>query len=135
MEHLPDHIIFFDGHCHLCSGAVQWILKRDKRRVFFFAPLQSGTAATLLPPEMSDLQNMGTFVYVRNGVLLIRSTAALAMLNQLGGIWSVLSWLKVVPRPIRDAAYNLVARNRYKWFGKREVCMMPQPGNAERFLD
>ncbi|TMI97370.1 MAG: thiol-disulfide oxidoreductase DCC family protein [Bacteroidetes bacterium] len=121
-------VILFDGVCNLCSGSVQFILKRDKEKRFLFASLQSTYGQSLL--KQLDLP---TELY-EGGKVFTRSTAALKMFSQLKG-WSWVKIFWVVPKFIRDAVYNLIAKNRYKWFGKKEECWLPTPDLKARFLD
>ena len=128
-------LLLFDGVCNFCNGSVQYILERDRREAFCFASLQSPlgqkiTAAMGIPP-----QTMDTFVMLENGRAYTRSTAALRVLRRLGGWRALFYGLILFPRPLRDAVYSLIARNRYRWFGKRDSCMMPTPELRRRFLD
>ena len=133
-------IILYDGVCGLCNRLVQFILKRDKRDYFRFASLQSDWSATLLQRHNLDPADLDT-VYVvvdyaqPNERLLARSDAILFLLVELGGIWKVAVVGKALPRTLRDAIYALVARNRYRVFGKYESCMLPEPQHRAKFLD
>lgn len=129
---LPDHLILFDGVCNLCNGAVRFIIQRDRRQIFHFATLQSETARRLLGADGTE--DAITLVYWRHGRPLVRSTAALHVARELSGAWPLAYGLILVPRFLRDALYNYVARNRYRWYGRRETCMLPDPGLAARFL-
>lgn len=126
-------IVFFDGVCLLCNGFVDFVLSRDVERKFQFPPLQGTRASELLAPELrSDLQ---TVVLWSQGQVLTRSDAVLTVLTQLGGVWSLAKIFWVVPRPLRDLFYRLVASNRYSWFGRRETCRLPTKEERERILD
>ncbi|TLD71956.1 thiol-disulfide oxidoreductase DCC family protein [Phragmitibacter flavus] len=127
-------IILFDGVCHLCAGAVQFILKRDPKAIFRFAPLQSPLGIELRQQHHLDSTTVDTLVLIENGNAYTRSSAALHIAKQLNAAWPLCYAAIIIPRPLRDAAYNFIARNRYRWFGKSEACMMPQPGWKERFL-
>jgi predicted DCC family thiol-disulfide oxidoreductase YuxK len=133
-SHLPpDHpIVFFDGVCGLCNASVDRLLKWDQRGVLRFAPLQGITAANMLPPHM--VQDLDSLVLLDDQGLHQRSDAALLALKYAGGPWRLLSTLRVVPRPLRDAVYGLIARRRYQWFGRKESCRVPGPHERERFL-
>jgi predicted DCC family thiol-disulfide oxidoreductase YuxK len=127
-------ILLFDGVCNLCSGAVRFVIRHDPRGRFRFAALQSETGRRLLvrhglPPDALD-----TFVLIEGESCFTRSDAALELARRLGGAGRALAILRLVPRPIRDAAYGLVVRNRYRWFGKSDRCMVPTPELARRFL-
>ena len=116
-------VILFDGVCNLCNSSVQFVIRRDRRARFKFAPLQSqGEAAG------------DSIVLVDNGRRYTRSTAALRIARHLDFPWNLAYALIVVPRPLRDAAYDFIARRRYRWFGRRDVCMTPTPELRSRFL-
>jgi predicted DCC family thiol-disulfide oxidoreductase YuxK len=127
-------VILFDGVCHLCNSSVNFIIRRDPRAHFKFAPLQSPTGQAFLRRHHLSLDRLDTFVLIERGRAYIRSTAALRVARQLSGLWPVAYLLVVVPRPIRDVVYKVIAQNRYKWFGKREECMIPTAEVRERFL-
>ena len=126
-------IIFFDGYCVLCNGFVDFIYRRDKKRDFAFASLQGETAKRLLPGHCLD--EFRSVVYLANGNCELRSTAVLSILGRLGGAYKVALVLKIVPRPLRDFVYDWIASHRYRWFGKREQCRLPQPEDKGRMLD
>lgn len=131
-------IILFDGVCNLCSRSVRFVIRRDPHARFRFAALQSdaarracaGVGAT--PPAVVEPD---TIIVIVNGRALERSDAALAIAARLGFPWRLLAALRIVPRPIRDAAYRFVARNRYRWFGRTDACMVPTPELRARFID
>ncbi len=127
-------ILLFDGVCNLCDGFVQFIMKRDKKAAFRFAPLQSEAGSLLL--EHFDLKSgeVDSVVLIENGVANIRSTAALRAGKRLGGLWILPYAFMVIPPFIRDAVYKFIANNRYKWFGKKDSCMIPSPEVRSRFL-
>ncbi len=128
-------ILFFDGECNLCNGLVQFVLKHDKKKIFFFSTLQSaaGKEAKASAPNAVG-RNSDTFILYYNSAYYSRSSAALHVFRLLGGIWAGLFIGIIVPRILRDWVYNLVSRNRYKWFGKRDSCMVPTPDIVARFL-
>ncbi|WP_407636380.1 thiol-disulfide oxidoreductase DCC family protein [Fictibacillus gelatini] len=128
-------IILFDGVCNLCSGIVQFIIKRDPDGKFLFAPLQSKVGKVLL--EKFNLQDhpIDSFVYVKKNEHYVKSTAALHVVKDLGGCWKLLYPLIIIPRSVRDKVYDWIAKNRYKWFGQKESCMVPDSSIIERFLD
>ena len=128
-------IILFDGVCNLCNSAVQFVLKRDKKSVFKFASLQSDIAKKLLKDfEVSGIGE-GTFVLIDDGEVYTRSTAALKVSKHLSGIWPLMTIFMIVPRFMRDWVYNLISKNRYRWFGKRDTCMIPSPEMKIKFLN
>lgn len=129
-----DNVIVFDGVCNLCSKSVQFIIRRDKHAVFRFAPLQSTTGADLLKQHGIDPADARTFLLVKDGRAYLRSDAALQVFKQLRGPWKLLAILVLVPRPMRDWLYNVLARNRAKWFGTQESCMVPTADTEARFL-
>ena len=127
-------IIFFDGVCNLCNSSVQFVIKRDKEGKFRFASLQSGAGQEMLLQNQLSQNDFNSFLLYEDGKLFTRSTAALRVLSQLKG-WKWAGVFQWVPPFIRNAVYNLVARNRYKWFGKKDECMIPTPELKNRFLD
>ena len=127
-------MLLFEGVCNLCNASVQWILKRDRKGVFKFAALQSDTGQMLLRQFGFSEKNFDTVVLVTDGRIFTRSDAALEIVQRIGGVWSLLAVFKIIPRSIRDTIYDWVARNRYRWFGKKEECMLPRPEWRERFV-
>ena len=123
--------MLFDGVCNLCNGAVRFILARDPAARFQFASLQSEAARRLLGENAPE----ETIVLREGGKIYSQSTAALRIARELRFPWPLLYAFIVVPRPLRDAIYDWVARHRYQWFGKREVCMVPMPEVRGRFLE
>jgi predicted DCC family thiol-disulfide oxidoreductase YuxK len=131
-----DHpIVLFDGVCNLCNREVQFIIKRDKKKQFLFTPLQSKAAQVLLEKFNLPTSNFDSFVLVENGKIYLKSTAVLRIARRLGFGWSLLYVFIIVPPFARNAVYDLVARNRYKWFGKKETCMVPTADLKQRFLE
>ena len=136
-----DHpIILYDGVCGLCNRLVQFVLKRDLNDRFRFASLQSEFASSLLAKYRLDPQDLDT-VYVvvdhngRTEQLLARSEAIVYLMRRLGGVWNLAVIGKLLPKFFRDALYNLVARNRYRVFGRMESCMLPEEKYRHKFLD
>lgn len=127
-------MILFDGVCNLCNGFVQFVIARDPRARFSFASLQSEAAARLAV-QAGSADGPETIVLLENGRTFTQSTAALRIVAALGFPWTLARALMIVPRPLRDWAYATVARNRYRWFGKRQACMVPTPDLKRRFLD
>ncbi|MCM3748209.1 thiol-disulfide oxidoreductase DCC family protein [Paenibacillus pasadenensis] len=128
-------VILFDGVCNLCSGAVQFVLQHDNNGYFRFASLQSDAGQKLLEQYKLSGDNLGTIVLIENGRAFTRSTAALRVTRRLRWPYSMISVARIVPSPLRDSVYAFIARNRYKWFGKTEQCMIPKPEYARRFLE
>ena len=132
---LPDRLVIFDGVCNLCNGAVQFIIAHDVKRSFIFTPLQSATGQKVLLQFGLPTDDFESFIYIREGKLHQRSTAALYVLKDIGGLWALLYAFIIVPRLLRDGVYNMVARYRYRIFGKRDTCMVPTPEIKKRFID
>jgi predicted DCC family thiol-disulfide oxidoreductase YuxK len=131
----PVHpVVLFDGVCNLCNGVVRFVIERDRAARFRFAPLQSDLGRTLRQRHGLDPDAVDTFVLIDADGAAIRSTAVLRILRGLGAPWRWLYPLHVLPLPLRDALYGLVARNRYRWFGRRETCPVPTPEQRSRFL-
>ncbi len=128
-------VLLFDGVCNLCNGAVQFIIRRDPRGKVHFAALQSEAGQQLLEQFPQAPRDVSTIILVEKGKLYTRSDAALRVARHLSGAWPALYGFIIVPRPIRNAVYNWVARNRYRWFGKKDQCMIPTPNLKARFLD
>jgi predicted DCC family thiol-disulfide oxidoreductase YuxK len=127
-------IILFDGVCNLCNGIVNYIIDRDKKKVFKFASLQSESATRLL--RYHPLQNNlpDSIVLIDNGKLKTKSSAVLEIARNLNGVWPFFYWMIVIPAVIRDLFYDLVAKNRYWMFGRNKQCRIPEPELLERFL-
>ena len=131
----PPLLILFDGICNLCNSSVQFILKRDKTGRFFFASLQSPVGQAYLQKFGFPASELNSFILVEKDKAYTRSTAALRVLQQLGGGWKIFYALRILPAGLRDGVYNWIARHRYQWFGKRESCWLPTPELKKRFLD
>ena len=132
-------IVLYDGVCGLCNRLVQFLLKRDPHDRFRFASLQSDFSTELLKRRGIDALDLDTvhvvFDYGKPGEkVLSRSDAIIHALSQIGGLWGIFRAGKVVPRPLRDSFYKLVATNRYRFFGKYDVCQMPEERFKHKFL-
>ncbi|OAV44095.1 thiol-disulfide oxidoreductase DCC family protein [Lewinella sp. 4G2] len=128
-------ILFFDGVCNLCNGAVQWFLKNDRLGELRFASLQSDLARELLPEAGVDPTTLDSLVLYQDGRAYLYSDAALGAGRELGGLYGKLARAGgFFPRFLRDGVYKFIARNRYRWFGKREECMLPRPEWKARFV-
>ena len=133
-----DHkkIILFDGVCNLCNSSIQFVIKHDKKNRYKFAALQSDVAKMLLNERGIDSSQIDSIVLIDpNTAYYIKSSAALEIGKSFGGGWRLLSIFEWVPRPIRDWIYDLIAKNRYSWFGKQNDCMIPTPELKAKFLD
>ncbi|WP_045516782.1 thiol-disulfide oxidoreductase DCC family protein [Neobacillus niacini] len=126
-------IILFDGICNLCNSSVQFIIKRDPKGHFKFASLQSETGQFLLN-QYGISKEIDSIIVIENEKVYIKSSAALRICSRLNGIWRYLSILRVLPPFIRNFVYDMVAKNRYKWFGKKESCLLPTSEMKKRFL-
>lgn len=132
MEESP--VILFDGVCNLCNGSVQYVIKHDRRGLFKFASLQSQPGQELLRKFSLPVSNFNSFVLVKDGKAFTKSDAALLVAKHLDGPVRLLYGLIIVPSVIRNSVYNFIANNRYKWFGKKDSCMIPQQSIQSRFL-
>lgn len=130
-----NYIVLFDGVCNLCNRLVNFVIKRDKKRKFRFAALQSENGQALLEKLGLSTHDFDTFVLLRNDdKVFVKSKAGLTVLKELGGGWRLLYVLVVIPTPIRDFVYNRIAKTRYQVFGKRDSCMIPSPEIEKRFI-
>jgi predicted DCC family thiol-disulfide oxidoreductase YuxK len=134
-ETIQHPVILFDGVCNLCSGAVQFIIKRDKKNLFKFASLQSAFGQDVLNKYNLPTHELSSFILLENDGIYTRSTGALKVAKQLSGGWPLLYAFIIVPRFIRDGVYNYVAKNRYRWFGKKQECWLPTPTLKNKFLN
>ncbi len=126
-------IILFDGVCNLCNNSVQFIIRHDKDAYFKFASLQSDFGRQL--KEAKQIPNdVDSIILVENGKVYMQSSAILHIARHLDGAWKLAAAALFIPRPIRDIIYRYVARNRYRWFGRQDQCMLPSPDLKERFL-
>lgn len=128
------YLVLFDGYCNLCTGAVQFILKRDPKERFYFTSLSSGPAQKIIAgyPHLADSDSL---LLYHDGQIYDRSSAVLRIARRLSGLWPVFAVFLILPKSWRDALYAWVARHRYKWFGKRESCMLPEKDYSYRFLE
>ena len=134
MNRNHSNIILFDGVCNLCNNIVNFIITRDRKGKFLFAPLQSREGQKLLKAHCLSTKDFDSFVFIKDGVYYLKSTAGLMVLKELGCPWNVFYGFIVIPRPVRDLLYDFIARIRYRIFGKRKTCMVPNPAYKNRFL-
>ena len=133
---MPDQpIIFFDGVCNFCNSVVSFVIKRDKKSKIKFATLQSEIAKRILQQKNFFDRNLQSFVFIEKGKVYTKSTAALKVCKYLDGLWPLMYGFIIVPKFIRDRVYNWIAGNRYRWFGKKEACMIPTPEIRSKFLN
>ena len=127
-------ILLFDGHCNLCNAWVQYVVKRDSSSTIRFASLQSGAGRRLLEEHKIDANHIDSLVLFEEERFSVSSNAALRTLSYFDGWERHPIFLSVVPRSLRDLVYRFIAKNRYKWFGRREQCMVPTSELSKRFL-
>jgi predicted DCC family thiol-disulfide oxidoreductase YuxK len=127
-------IILFDGICNLCDGAVQFVIKHDPEKKFLFASLQSEAGLQLLKQYKLPVETFSSFILIKDEKVYSKSTGALKVARQIEGVWSWLYIFIIIPAFIRDTVYTWIAKNRYKWFGKKETCLTPTPELKSRFL-
>lgn len=127
-------VILFDGVCNLCNSSVQFVIKHDKRNYFSFAALQSNFGQELLKKHHLNPQDFDSFVLYENKKVYLKSSAALLVTRKLRFPLPLLYALLIIPVFLRNLVYKLIAKNRYKWFGKKESCMIPSPELKDRFI-
>jgi predicted DCC family thiol-disulfide oxidoreductase YuxK len=132
MENQP--VVLFDGVCNLCNGSVQWLILRDPNSKLRFAALQSDFGQNILKKNNLNTLDFNSFILVEGEKIWLKSDAALRVVSYLGGGWSWLRLLQIVPTFIRNFFYDIMAKNRYRWFGKKESCWLPTPELRARFL-
>jgi predicted DCC family thiol-disulfide oxidoreductase YuxK len=130
-----DAIILFDGVCNLCNASVQFVIQKDKANYFKFASLQSAFGQKVLAENNLSGENFDSFLLLEKGQLHQHSTAAFKVARKLVFPWNLMHAFIIVPPFIRNFVYNFIAKNRYKWFGKKDECMLPAPHLKEKFLD
>lgn len=127
-------LIVFDGICALCSGFVRFVLRRDPQGQFRFASAQSALGTALYRHYGLNTENWESNLLIANGQLFLRSEAAIEIVSRFGGLWQLLRIMRIIPRAWRDRLYDMVATNRYRWFGQDAYCAVPDPALADRFL-
>ena len=130
-----EKVILFDGVCNFCNYWVSFAIKRDRKKVLKFTTLQGETAKQLLPQYNINPTSLSSVIFINKGKAFTQSSAAIRICSYLNGGWKLFYGLIIIPKFIRDSIYNIIARNRYKWFGKKESCMIPTPELKERFLE
>jgi predicted DCC family thiol-disulfide oxidoreductase YuxK len=135
MEMNSNPVLYFDGVCNLCNGVVKFIIKRDKKAKFKFASLQSVSGQNILKQYNLSIDNLESFILIKDNKFYNKSSAGLMVLKELGGWWKLLYAFIIIPKPIRDFIYDLIAKRRYKIFGRSDTCMVPIPELKERFLE
>jgi len=127
-------IILFDGFCNLCNGTVQFIIKRDSNYKFKFASLQSQIGQSLLKKHNLPINEIDTFVLIKENKYFIKSKAGLLVLKELNWFWKISYFFIIIPKPIRDFFYDIIAKKRYKVFGRKANCMLPTASISNRFI-
>ena len=128
-------IVVFDGMCNLCAQSVAFILAHERDNAIQFAAAQSTAGRALLSEFGLKPENLVTFVFIEGGTACVRSEAALEVARHLRVPWRLLRILRLIPRRFRDSIYDFIAKNRYRWFGKRESCSVATPEQRSRFID
>jgi len=127
-------VIFFDGVCNLCNASVQFVIAQDKKDQFKFTALQGDFAKEILPKFNADSEKLNTILLLEDGRLYTKSSAALRIARKLNGLIPLLYAFIVIPKFIRDWVYDIVAKNRYRWWGRQESCWVPTPELKNKFL-
>jgi predicted DCC family thiol-disulfide oxidoreductase YuxK len=127
-------LILFDGVCNFCNYWVNFAIRRDKQKKLRFTPFQGNTAKKVLPRYHINPSALSSVIFIDNGKAYTQSSAAIRICKHLNGGWKILYGLMIIPKPLRDLIYNWIALNRYRWFGKKDQCMIPSPEVRERFL-
>jgi len=128
-------IVLFDGVCNFCNYWVNFAIKRDKKRKLRFGPLQGEAAKLLLQQYKLHTTSLSSVIFIHAGKIYTQSSAALRIAKHLDGGWKLFYGFIIIPKFIRDFFYNIIARNRYKWYGKKDTCMIPTPELRGRFID
>lgn len=134
MEVTDQAIIIIDGVCNLCEYSVRFIVKNDRQARFTFVSAQSESGKALQRLYGVDTLQDGTVILLKNDQLYVKSDAALEIAKDLDGLWRFLHILKIIPKSVRDFAYSIISKNRYRWFGKKSECLLPDNSIKERFL-
>lgn len=131
----PDKpLVLFDGVCNLCDNSVQFVIRHDPQAKFLFASLQSETGQSILKHFNLNLTDFNSFILLDKGEIYLKTSAILRGASLLGGWWNLMKIFFLVPTSIRDFFYSFVAKNRYRFFGKKEFCMLPSAELKSRFL-
>ena len=135
MHDLSHPVILFDGVCNLCNASVQYVIKHDKKKLFRFASLQSSFGESVLKQYDLPVNTFNSFILLSDNKIYTRSTAALLVAKKLSGLIKLFYGFIIIPKFIRDFVYDVIAKNRYKWFGKKEACWVPTPELKSLFLN
>jgi len=129
------HVIVFDGVCNLCSWSVKFIIRRDYKNLFLFSPLQSVSGSQLLKNHEIKFAQQETILLIKDGKAYTQSDAVFEIIAEFNPLWRALGVFRFVPKPFRDYVYRVIAKNRYRLFGRKEQCMVPSPEVKAKFLD
>lgn len=135
IKNLPDRLILFDGVCNLCNSSVNFVIDHDPRALFSFASLQSDAGKEVLRQNALPERSLESVMLWQNGKLYKKSRAALEIARQLNGAWPALYGFIIVPAFLRNVVYDFIAANRYRWFGKKDQCRLPEPHLKRRFVE
>ncbi|RYG73354.1 thiol-disulfide oxidoreductase DCC family protein [Lentibacillus lipolyticus] len=129
-----NNIILFDGECNFCDHSIQFIIKKDKKAIFKFAAIQSDAGQKIIR-NFNVPDSINSLILIKNNKCYFKSSAVLRICKKLTGVWKIFYCLLIIPKWLRDYVYGIVAKNRYKWFGKKDSCMLPSPEIRNRFLE
>jgi len=135
MKNSNQKIILFDGVCNLCNTSVNFVIEHDKKNIFKFAALQSDMGKKLAIENNINIADTDSIILIDGDSSYIKSTAALYISKELSGAYPLLYAFMIIPKYLRDLIYNYIAKNRYKWYGKKESCMIPSPTLKDKFLN
>jgi predicted DCC family thiol-disulfide oxidoreductase YuxK len=127
-------LVLFDGVCNFCNYWVNFAIRHNKKNDLRFTPLQGESAKSILPDYSINPTQLNSVIFVNNGKAYTQSSAALQICRHLNGGWKLFYGFYIIPKFIRDFLYNIIARNRYRWFGRKDQCMVPTGEMRSRFL-
>lgn len=130
-----NHLLLYDGVCHLCNNTVKFILKNETNQFINFAPLQSELGKKICKEKGIETRDVDSIVYLKKSKVYTKSTAALWISLELKFPYNLLAGFLIFPEPLRNLIYDFIAKKRYQWFGKSDTCIMPDETNKNRFLD
>ena len=128
-------IIFYDGVCNMCNGFVNTVIKLDKRNQLFFSPLNGKNAKNLLNDQGEKINNIDSVIFYNNKKISIKSEAVIDIIKSLGSFYIIISIMKIIPSFVLDGLYDLIAKNRYSWFGKKTSCPKPDKNIISKFIE
>ncbi|MDQ0229792.1 thiol-disulfide oxidoreductase DCC family protein [Metabacillus malikii] len=127
-------VVLFDGICNFCNEAVQFVIRHDKKEQVLFAALQSDSGQQLLNDYHLPTTDFDSFIFIYDGKVYKKSSAAIKLCTYFGGYWKIAKLFFIIPSRLRDMIYDIIAKNRYKWFGIKQQCMLPSASVRKRFL-